>query len=72
MTPSISNKPSIQKIQEVQGFDAAGKPYTWELVTFMVGTHGPFTEKFPKEGFTAQSVQAKLQEFASHIATLAG
>jgi len=36
-------------------------------VKFMVGTHGPFTEKFVREGFTAVARDAKLNAFGQEI-----
>jgi hypothetical protein len=39
-------------------------------VTFMVGTHGPFTETFPKATFSAAAVNQKLAELAGHIKQL--
>lgn len=36
-------------------------------VEFYIGSHGPFSERFPKEGFTAAGVDARLEEFALEI-----
>lgn len=44
-----------------------GKPRKEVRVVFYVGEHGPFSERFPKEGFTAAGVDARLEEFAREI-----
>ncbi|HEV3059061.1 MAG TPA: hypothetical protein VGY48_12495 [Vicinamibacterales bacterium] len=36
-------------------------------VQFMVGKHGPFTEKFQKDGFNAAARDAKLTQFAYEV-----
>jgi hypothetical protein len=38
-------------------------------VTFMVGKHGPFSEAFPKDGFTAAGRDARLRELARELWT---
>lgn len=39
-------------------------------VKFMVGTHGPFSERFDKATFSQQMVDAKLRPFAGQIWSL--
>lgn len=41
-------------------------------VTFMVGTHGPFAERFDKDGYTAAVADARLRPFATEILRAAG
>ena len=41
----------------------------WIRVEFYVGDHGPFVERFPKDGFTGALRDRKLSEFAMHIRT---
>jgi hypothetical protein len=38
-------------------------------VEFMVGPHGPFVERMPKEGFTALVRDTKLNDFAREVRT---
>lgn len=38
-------------------------------VEFMVGKHGPFVEKFPKDGFTAAQRDDVLTTFANEVRT---
>lgn len=38
-------------------------------VEFMVGKHGPFTERFPKESYTAIVRDNKLNDFAREVRT---
>ena len=36
-------------------------------VDFMVGKHGPFTKKFPLDGFTAVDRDYQLSQFANEV-----
>lgn len=38
-------------------------------VEFFVGKHGPFTERFPKDGYTALVRDSKLNDFAREVRT---
>lgn len=38
-------------------------------VTFRVGTHGPFVERFDKIGYSAEVRDAKLMEWAREVRT---
>lgn len=62
--------PVIQKITEEQGIDPQGKPVAMVRVQFMVGTHGPFYERFPKAGFDPTAAQAQVTAFAQKLGLL--
>jgi hypothetical protein len=38
-------------------------------VEFMVGTHGPFVERMPKDGYSALVRDMKLNDFAREVRT---
>lgn len=38
-------------------------------IEFMVGKHGPFTERFPKETYNAMVRDTKLNDFAREVRT---
>ncbi|MGC9969432.1 MAG: hypothetical protein ABSE56_02460 [Bryobacteraceae bacterium] len=54
----------ITRISEVTAIGADRTPQTMLRVEFTVGTHGPFSEMFPKAGFSPEAARAKLEEFA--------
>jgi hypothetical protein len=60
---------SITRMTEEPFLDN-GKAAARVLVEFKVGTDGPFFERFPKEGFNAAVVQARLAQFATHLVQL--
>lgn len=60
----------IKKISQTTTADANGRAIPAIAVEYTVGSHGPFTETFPKTEFTAQTVAAKLAEVANHIEQL--
>ncbi len=39
-------------------------------VEFMVGPHGPFTQRFPLDGFNPDNARRELDEFARKIGAL--
>lgn len=61
----------VQKISEESGVDIAGKPVTNIRVQFMVGTHGPFVERFAKATFDPAAVQASVTAFAQKLGLIA-
>ena len=63
---------TVQKITEAQGLDATGKAQTVVRVQFMVGTHGPFFEQFPKAGFDPSAALASVTAFATKLGLLTG
>ena len=69
MPPDYTVK--IQTISETNGTSADGKFEKQMLVTFMVGTHGPFTQTFPAAGFDANMAKSALAQFAANIRLLA-
>jgi hypothetical protein len=64
--------PQITSITERPAMDSSGKMGTNVLVTFKVGTHGPFTIEIPKPQFTAAEANKRVAEFAAHVAGVAG
>jgi hypothetical protein len=50
-------------------WDASGRSRPIIRVEFMVGTHGPFVERFEKETFSADTRDQQLNTFAREIRT---
>jgi len=61
---------TISKITEAQVPDGAGKAQTVVRVQFMVGSHGPFVEQFPKATFDPASALAQVTAFAQKLGLL--
>lgn len=64
---------SIQSIREVTQVNPATRqmePYM--VVTFTIGTHGPFQESFLKATFDPNGVNARLGDFASKLSLVQG
>lgn len=59
--------PVIRKITEYTGTDGQGRSQPWVSVEFMVGTHGPFYERYPKVTFNAAQAQADINAFAARL-----
>lgn len=64
-------EPDIKVTRQIQDaiFNADGTSTGIVRVEFMVGKHGPFIEKFPRDGFTAQLRDDKLAAFAREVRT---
>jgi hypothetical protein len=61
----------IQVIRQAQdaAMDRDGSTTRFIRVDFYVGKHGPFTEKFPRDNFTAQVRDDKLNAFGREVRT---
>lgn len=57
----------VVKIQEQRVYDATLQPIVSMRVEFTVGKHGPFVEKFPKDDYTAQLRDDRLNAFAREV-----
>lgn len=44
-----------------------GKSVAYIRATFMVDGHGPFTLRFPKEGFDGTAANSAIKQFAQRI-----
>lgn len=51
---------------------ATGKTEPYMVVTFKVGTHGPFTETFPKATFDPATVNQRVADFAQKLGLVQG
>lgn len=58
---------TVRKIAEEQALDANNKSVTMIRVEFMVGDHGPFTERFTRAEFDGNVAKQKLQAFATQL-----
>lgn len=66
-------QPKITSIKETMAMDpATQKVVPHMVVTFTVGTHGPFQETFLKAGFDPGTVNQKVAEFAQKLGMVAG
>lgn len=52
---------------EQRQYDAQLQAIVSLRVEFMVGRFGPFVEKFPKDGFTAEQRDVALNAFAAQV-----
>ncbi len=50
-------------------FDERGDMFDTIRVEFMVGKHGPFVERFPKDTYTADVRDQQLNRFAREVRT---
>ncbi|PYQ92471.1 MAG: hypothetical protein DMG02_01340 [Acidobacteria bacterium] len=64
-------EPDIQitSIVEDNRYDRDGQRTSFIRVTFFVGKHGPFTERFEKDAYTALVRDEKLNAFAREVRT---
>lgn len=60
------------KVQQTNQVDGTGKTISHLVVTFFVGTHGPFQETFDLATFQPALVQQKLQDFAAKLQQIPG
>lgn len=68
-----NNKPQVSSIREVNQLNPeTGKIEPYMIVSFKVGTHGPFTEAFLKSTFDPNGINARLLEFASKVGLVQG
>jgi hypothetical protein len=67
----MNTPPKIQNIKQQTLLDPNTRQNAdFVVVTFMVGSHGPFTEIFPKATFDPPTINAKLQDFANKLANV--
>lgn len=65
--------PKITSIKEAVVMDPATQKATPHMVvTFTVGTHGPFQETFPKAGFDPGQVNQRVNDFAQKLGLISG
>lgn len=60
-------KPVFQRVQQLNTLQTDGSLQKNYVITFMVGTQGPFTETIPGNEFNAANVQAAMQKIADEI-----
>lgn len=60
---------TITKQVEDSRYDIDGTRSAFIRVEFFVGKHGPFVDRFPKEGFSAAVRDDKLNTFAREVRT---
>ena len=66
-------QPKITSVKEAVLMDSATQKATPHMVvTYTVGTHGPFQETFPKAGFDPNVVNQKVAEHAQKLGQLTG
>jgi hypothetical protein len=68
-----NNKAQVTGIREVNQLNPeTGKIEPYMVVSFKVGTHGPFAESFLKATFDPNGVNARLLEFAQKLGLVQG
>jgi hypothetical protein len=60
----------ITKVTQEQAFNAENKLVDVLRVDFMVGAHGPFTKRYPANGFDQAAAKTDLQQFAQSVQLL--
>lgn len=66
--PSLDTDIKVQQqIEDATMVD--GERVAVVRVTFMVGRHGPFFERFPKDTYTADARNERLNRFAREVRT---
>lgn len=61
---------NITSVSDEVTFSQGGQPVTNKKVTFFLGTHGPFTERFPADQFTAAAVQQRINAIKAQLQLL--
>jgi hypothetical protein len=61
---------SIREVNQLNPETQKIEPYM--VVTFKVGSHGPFVESFLKSTFDPNGVNARLMDFASKLGLVQG
>lgn len=59
----------VVQTTEQRNYDDQLQPVVSIRVEFKVGRHGPFVEKFPKESYTADARDERLNAFAVEVRT---
>lgn len=59
----------VTKQVEDRRYEQDGTSNAFIRVEFFVGKHGPFVERFPKETYTADARDEKLNGFAAQVRT---
>lgn len=59
----------VTKQVEERKYELDGTPTALIRTEFYVGKHGPFVEKLPKDGWSAQVRDDKLNAFANEVRT---
>lgn len=57
-------------VKQENQIDGTGRTVSHLVITFFVGTHGPFSLSFPLATFEPAAVQQALQQFAQKVAQL--
>jgi hypothetical protein len=66
-----NKEPRVTRVSEISAPDDNGLPRMFVQVEFMVGAHGPFTERFTRQDFSnSPGVKQKLTERANEINAL--
>jgi hypothetical protein len=68
----MANETKISKIDQEIQFDAESKPVQVYMITFMVGTHGPFRVALPAADYTAAAGKAAIEKRAMEIRNTIG
>jgi len=63
----LDNGVVVMKVSEVPEYGRDGTRTAFVRVEFTVDKHGPFTERFPKDGYTAMVRDNKLNAFAREV-----
>jgi hypothetical protein len=63
-----TNDVKVVKISQVQAIDQSGRPADMIAVQWTIGTHGPFTEQFPKAGFDQTAALQVIKDLAMKLA----
>ena len=62
--PLSTNDVKVTKLSQVQGIGQDGRPMDMIAVQWTIGTHGPFTDTFPKAGFDQVAALQTIKDTA--------
>jgi hypothetical protein len=62
----------ITKISEESSIGANGQMVRQVVITFTVGTHGPFTERLDRANFDPAAARQAVTDFATKLGMLPG
>jgi len=58
------------RIRDESRLDRNGNVVNEKLVTFYIGPHGPFHERFPADGFTQDQVRQRVEALRRELQNL--
>lgn len=61
---------NFKRISDEALVDFKGDVVKYKRYDFFIGTHGPFTERVPLDGFTENEINLRVQKLKAHLQAL--